>query len=124
MLRDIENQNKPKVNLYRRKRETYYKLGYNENHIPNQGKYEKIKAKRPKLEAWENPQFDWPPKIPRPTLHRGKALINSLDAEERDNIIRDRDFNIPDYRTGDVLEFKMLHSKSEGIEHSYSGVCI
>ena len=35
MLRDIENQDKPKVNFYQRKRETYYKLGYNENHLPN-----------------------------------------------------------------------------------------
>ena len=123
MLRDLENEDKPKVTLHRKKREPYFKTGYNPDHIPNQGKYDKNKAKKPKLDAWENPKYDWPPRIPRPTKHKGKTLLEHLDSEEKHKIIKEREFSIPDFRTGDVLEFKYLHSKSEGIEHTFSGVC-
>ena len=123
MLRDIENQDKPKVTFQRRRRDTYHKIGFNPNHIPNQGKYDKVKAKKPRLEAWDNPKYDWPPRIPRATMHKGKTLLEHLDSEEKGKIVKDREFNIPDYRTGDVIEFKYLHSKSEGIEHTLSGVC-
>jgi len=34
----------------RAKRNPFYKLGFNEHHIPHQGGYEKLKAKKPRLE--------------------------------------------------------------------------
>ena len=42
------NSDAPKViSLYKPKRSAFLKLGYNENHIPNQGNYEK--DRKPKL---------------------------------------------------------------------------
>jgi ribosomal protein L19 len=38
-------------------------------------------------------------------------------------IIKNRGFEIPDFRTGDVLEFNVLGSKSEKIERKLSGIC-
>lgn len=38
-------------------------------------------------------------------------------------IIKNRNFEIPDFRTGDVLEFNILNSHSEKIERKLSGVC-
>ena len=40
---------KPKVTTYEKKRYPFFKLPYNENHIPHQGTYNKIKQKKPKL---------------------------------------------------------------------------
>ena len=51
-----------------------------------------MKKRKPKLDAWENPTYDWPPKLPRPTKYTGKALLNHLDRDEKANIIKGRDF--------------------------------
>ena len=65
------------VQLYQKKRNAFYKLGYNENHIPNQSGYEKDRKQR--LDQWENPTYSWPPYFPRPTMHKGKTLINEIE---------------------------------------------
>ena len=72
---DKDGKQKPQVTTYHKKRNPFYKLQYNENHIPNQQKYARIRLNKPKLPQWDNPAFDWPPKLPRPTMHKGKALI-------------------------------------------------
>jgi len=56
-------------------------------------------------------------------MHSGKTLLNQLDREEKLKIIKNRNFEIPDFRTGDVLEFNLLASKSEMIERKLSGIC-
>jgi len=60
----------------------FEKLGYNENHLPHQGGYPKAKQKD-RLAQWDNPKYDWPPRVPAPSMHTGKTLINHLDSEER-----------------------------------------
>ena len=72
-------QNKNKVGYRVEKRNAFYKLGYNDKHIPHQGNYAKVK--KPRQEAWDNPKYNWPPRMPRPTMHIGKTLINELDKE-------------------------------------------
>ena len=125
MLREEEESTEPKVTLYHKKRANpFLKQPFNENHIPHQGGYAKIRKNKPRLAAWDAPKFDWPPKLSRPTMHKGKTLINELDAEEKKRIVADRDFKIPDYRTGDVLKFTVVDSLSENNEKTYSGVCI
>lgn len=85
-----------------RHRQTFYKRAFNENHIPNQTKYEKIRKQR--LDQWDNPKYNWPPKMPRPTMHRDRTLLNHIDSEERQKIEKTRDWEMPNYRTGDILE--------------------
>ena len=103
-----------------KKRNAFYKLGYNENHIPLQSKPRK--NKKPKLAAWDEPELNWPPRLPRPTMHTGKTLLNLLDKEEKDKINKERGFEIPDYRTGDVVKIQMYHSLSEKKENDLTGV--
>ena len=64
--------------------------------------------KKQKLPQWENPAFNWPPKMPRPTMHRGKTLLAHIDSEERKKIEKDRLFRMPDYRSGDVMEVTLF----------------
>lgn len=84
-----------------KKRPPFYKLGYNPNHIPHQGSYEKNRKKR--LEAWDKPELNWPPKLPRATKNTGRTLLKELDREEKLKIKKERVWDIPDYRTGDVV---------------------
>lgn len=100
-------------------------MPYNENHIPNQSRYARVRRDKPKLAQWESPSFDWPPKLERPTQHKGKALILQVENEERDRIneARKAEFQIPNYRTGDVLKLSLLDSISEGNMKEWTGVC-
>ena len=38
LLREEKESETPKTRMYHKKRNAFYKLGYNENHIPNQSK--------------------------------------------------------------------------------------
>jgi hypothetical protein len=64
-----EGKSEKKISNRTEKRNAFYKLGFNKNHIPCQGNYEKTRKTR--LPQWDNPSFDWPPRMPRPTMHRG-----------------------------------------------------
>ena len=68
--------------------------------------------------------YDWPPKFPRPTLHKGKCLINHLEKEDFDKIKKERALTIPDFRTGDVCKLTMMSSQSEKKEVEYQGLVI
>lgn len=76
------------------------------------------------MEAWENPTYSWPPIMPRPTRHRSKTLLNQLMKEEKERQSANRDLELPDWRTGDVVKFTLWNSLSEKTETDYSGVVI
>lgn len=90
----------------------FAKTGYNENHLEHQGNYPRDKKKE-KLSQWDDPKFNWPPRVPRPTMHKGKTLLNHIDSEERQKIQKGREFSIPNFRSGDVVELSMFQSISE-----------
>ena len=99
----------------------FEKHGYNENHIPHQGNYPRDKKKQ-RLAQWDNPKFDWPPRLPKPTMHKGKTLLNHIDAEERQKISRSREFSIPNIRTGDVVELSMFENASSAKIQTFKGL--
>jgi len=70
--------------IHNAKRNPFFKLGFNENHIPNQKSYEKKRKQR--LDEWENPTINWPPYMPRPTMHKAKTLIKELENEVKQSI--------------------------------------
>ena len=111
-----------RVDWQPRHRQTFYKRAFNENHIPNQTKYEKIRKQR--LDQWDNPKYNWPPKMPRPTMHRDRTLLNHIDSEERQKIEKSRDCEMPNYRTGDILEVTQFLSLSEGKFNQLRGMVI
>jgi hypothetical protein len=61
--------------------------------------------------------------LPRATEHKGKALLDHCDSEEKKRIIASRDFEMPDFRSGDVVKFTKWASVSEKIEKEYHGIC-
>jgi ribosomal protein L19 len=50
--------------------------------------------------------------------------LNELDREEKLKIKKERKWDIPDFRTGDVVKFTIVHSMSENVEKDVSGLVI
>ena len=55
-------------------------------------------------------------------MHRGQTLLNHLDSEEKKKIEASREFKMPKYRTGDVMEMTLFQSLSEGKFNTIKGV--
>lgn len=55
-------------------------------------------------------------------MHRGQTLLNHIEGEERQKIEESREFKLPDYRTGDVLDVTLFQSLSEGKFNQFRGV--
>jgi hypothetical protein len=55
-------------------------------------------------------------------MHVGQTLLNHIDSEEKNKIEDSRQFKMPDYRSGDVLEVTMFTSLSEGKFNTFRGV--
>ena len=110
------------VYRYIPKRSPFDKTGFIDDYVPRPNKYPK--SRKPRLTQWDDPSVTWPHLIPRSTKDEGKALIKSLERREKLFIERSRNFSIPDFRAGDVVQFKYLHSISEGRGNYYTGICI
>jgi len=57
-------------------------------------------------------------------MHRGKTLLAHIDSEYRQEIEATRKFDIPNYRTGDVLDVTLYQSLSEGKYDKHRGIVI
>ena len=57
-------------------------------------------------------------------MHVGKTLIGQLERETKMQILKEKPFEIPDYRTGDVVKITVMNSKTEMKEDSWSGLVI
>lgn len=57
-------------------------------------------------------------------MHRGKTLLAHIDSEYRQSIEATRKFEIPNYRTGDVLDVTLYQSLSEGKFDKHRGIVI
>lgn len=55
-------------------------------------------------------------------MHRGQTLLNHIDSEENTKINESRQFKVPNYRTGDIVELTMFTSLSEGNFNTFRGL--
>lgn len=58
----------------------------------------------------------------KPTQHINKALLNQIDSEVKKDIEKDRQFQVPNYRSGDVMEVTLFNSLSQGTFNTFTGV--
>jgi ribosomal protein L19 len=56
-------------------------------------------------------------------MHSGQGLLNHIEAEERKRIEATREYKMPDFRTGDILDVTYFTSLSEGKFNTLRGVC-
>jgi ribosomal protein L19 len=57
-------------------------------------------------------------------MHTGKTLIAEVEREYRLEIEKNRQFKLPNYRSGDVIDVTMFRSLSEGKFNKYRGIVI
>lgn len=104
------------------KRSPFDKTSFIEDFIPRQIKYHK--DRKPRLPQWDDPNYVWPRLLPAPTQSKGKLLIREVEREEQMKIDLSRNFDLPDFRTGDVIQFHYYHSLSEGKGNTYTGLVV
>lgn len=55
-------------------------------------------------------------------MNKGKTLINEIEKEYKEEIIKSRPFKVPNYRSGDVVDVTLFKSLSEGKFNKHRGV--
>ena len=60
-------------------------------------------SKRTRQAIWEQDEPDYEFAIHPPTKNVGKALLSELENEERDRIKSMREFEMPEFRSGDLI---------------------
>jgi len=55
-------------------------------------------------------------------MHIGKTLLNHIDSEETKRIEKGRQYKMPPYRTGDIVQVTTFNSLSEGKFTTFSGL--
>lgn len=81
--------------------------------------------KKPRLPQWDDPNVIWPPVMnPAINLKQRKDLINKMECEEKYKYKKMKNFEFPEYRTGDLIKFHYLHSLSEGKGNTFTGIVI
>lgn len=116
---------KPKASIvygYQSKRSPFDKTSYVDYYVDGPQRYHK--SRKPRRPEWDDPNTVWPQLLPAPTQRNYKNLLLEVEQEEKRKIEAVRPFKLPDFRTGDVVEFHMLHSLSEGKGNTYTGLII
>jgi Ribosomal protein L19. len=122
-IQSLYNQSKYSIVYgYVPKRSPFDKTNYVDYYVPPPTKYHK--TRKPRLPQWDDPNVIWPPVMAAPTKNKFKELIQEVEMEEKKKIEALRPFKIPDMRSGDIVEFHMLHSLSEGKGNTLSGILI
>eukprot|EP01015_Nassula_variabilis_P030353 TRINITY_DN665_c0_g2_i2.p1 TRINITY_DN665_c0_g2~~TRINITY_DN665_c0_g2_i2.p1 ORF type:complete len:258 (-),score=27.19 TRINITY_DN665_c0_g2_i2:174-947(-) len=110
------------VYRYQQQRSPFDKTNYVEGWVPRPNKYHK--ARKPRLPQWDDPNVHWPPVLAQPTKLKGRSLIREVEAQEKAQIEKLRPFKVPDFRSGDVIEFDYMFSLSEAKGNNLVGIVI
>lgn len=116
---------KPQASIvygYQSKRSPFDKTSYVDYFVAGPQRYHK--TRKPRRPEWDDPNVVWPQLLPAPTQRNYKSLLQEIEQEEKRKIEAIKPFKLPDFRTGDVVEFHMLHSLSEGKGNTYTGLVI
>lgn len=98
------------------RRGPFDKTNFVDNHV--QWKYRRT----PRQAKWDDQEYQWPPRVPAYTPHKGKHLIKQLEQEYMQQ--SQPPFTVPHFRTGDELEIENLYSVSSGKFSTFKGLCI
>ncbi|EGR33851.1 hypothetical protein IMG5_034830 [Ichthyophthirius multifiliis] len=109
------------VYRYKPQRSPFDKTNYIDNYVPRPNHFHP--DRKPKQLKWDDPNYEWPPVILRPTQLKGKALIKHIEQREKLALERQKEFRIPEFKAGDVIEIHYLKSLSEGYGNTVTGLC-
>jgi ribosomal protein L19 len=104
------------VNRHIKVRSPFDKTSYIENYIPPRLQKNQKQAK------WDDPDYHWPPKMEPYTKYSGRALLSELEKEYLQEC-KSR-IEVPEFRTGDLLEVSYFYSLSSKQSVTVTGLCI
>ena len=113
---------RPIVHRYRKTRSPFDKSNYIDDWIERPYKFHR--NRKPKMSLWDDPKVNWPPIMAAPSKKRDRSFLRELDEEEMERIKLTRNFEMGDFRPGDVINFHFLHSLSEGKGNLITAVCL
>lgn len=97
-------------------RSPFDKTNYIDNFVP------KVKQHWKRQEKWEDPEYNWPPKMPKYTELKGKALVRQIEDEYLAKLKIEKPY--PDIRSGDLVEIQNYYSLSNKQFSTFKGLCI
>lgn len=104
------------VHRFVQPRSPFDKTNYIKDYIPA------VRERKPKQAKWDDPDYNWPPSIPRYTQLKNKALVTQLENEYLTLIKEEK--KVPVVNTGDIVEVTNYLSMSTKQTSVFSGICI
>ena len=97
-------------------RSPFDKTNYIDNYVP--GNY----VRKPRQAKWDDPDYEWPPKMPRYTRLSNRALVQEVETEYLESLKKEK--VVPDIKTGDLIQVTTYQSMSGKKTSTFTGVCI
>ena len=97
-------------------RSPFDKTNYIDNYIP--GEYKR----KPRQAKWDDPDYNWPPKLEKYTKLSNKALVSEVETEYLKSLKVTKKY--PDIKSGDLIEVTTFQSMSNQQVSKYTGLCI
>jgi ribosomal protein L19 len=97
-------------------RSPFDKTNYIDNYIPP------LKTRKPRQAKWDDPSYEWPPKMPTYTEFQNKALVSEVEKEYLENLKAEKKH--PEIKTGDIVEVTTFQSMSGKQISVFKGICI
>lgn len=111
-----------KVYVPVRPRAAWDKTGHVEGYVPDPLPWGE--RRKPRQAGWDAEDVVWPPVLPAPTRLRGRALLQEVNEQERIRLSLLKPFAVPDFRSGDLVQFHYAHSMSEGKGNLIQALCL
>jgi ribosomal protein L19 len=97
-------------------RSPYDKTNFVENYVP------RTHPRKPRQAKWDDPDYNWPPKLEKSTKLSNKALVSQLETEYLNSLKQNQRFE--DIKSGDMVEVSTYQSISSQQLSVFTGLCI
>lgn len=97
-------------------RSPFDKTNYIKDYIPV------VRDRKPRQAKWDDPDYHWPPTMPRYTNLKNRALVTEVENEYLSSLKETKKF--PIVNTGDIVEVTSYLSMSTLQTSVFTGICI
>lgn len=104
------------INRFMPPRSPFDKTNFVDNFLPG------THVRKPRQAKWDDPNYNWPPRLEKYTRLSNKALVKEVETEYLQGLQLEK--KIPEVKTGDLIEVTTYQSMSGKITSSFTGVCI
>ena len=104
------------INRFIQPRSAFDKTNYISNYIPE------IRDRKPRQLKWDDPNYNWPPRMQKYTQLKNRALVTEVETEYLNSVKETK--KVPVVNTGDMVEVTTYLSMSTLQTSTFVGICI